>query len=437
MKRIWFIILLALLSAAPAWAEMITGPTQGRMAFDSVNNRYLLVYLTTASGPNYAINGKILNANGTLYKSEFSIRVVADQTKACASPVVAFDYATRRYLVIWQDSRNANADIYAQLVSADGDLITTSGTVTTSNTPLVANDAFVQSQPEIASDSNGKFMVVWRDMVDPVDGDIHGRVVPANAGVGAVLAICDDVALQQRPSVAYDSSAGKYLVAWVDYRDSNYNIYGRLIPGTGVLDLPDFFIVFAASDQTNPRVASVTGGATNFMVAYRNNDGLIYGRLVTSSTGAKPGDPFPISSYGSPSGDIISAVAYGSDRYLVTWSDSRNSGTSGNDIYGQYLNASGNLMDANFAVNTNIGNQLAPFVAGNTNDGSFLAIWTTYDANNDYEIKTSLLNAPTTPDDHGSSGGGGGCFIASAGSSWQMLAWALSGLLAAVGIRRR
>ena len=161
--------------------------------------------------------------------------------------------------------------------------------------------------------------------------------------------------------------------------------------------------------------------------------------MVTGSgAGTLNGASISISDVGkSVDEDLALSVALGTDRYLVTWIDSRNA-SSGDDIYGQYLTVAGQPIDANFAVNTEAGGQFNPYVMGNSNDGSFLAGWGYKVGASVNHLNSTILNAPVTPGGgSGGGGGGGGCFISSVGGGWQVLAWALSGLLAAVGIRRR
>lgn len=198
----------------------------------------------------------------------------------------------------------------------------------------------------------------------------------------------------------------------------------------------------AAADQTNP-VAACANSGSNFLVTYRDNaDSAFYARLVPAADGGSVGTSFAVSAASSVSGEVVSIVAWGKDRYLVTWIDSRNSATTGNDVYGQYINVSGSTVGDNFAVNAASESQVYPAVAGNTSAGSFLATWH-YPTNGGaaYALSASLIDPfalnGSSPIGGGSGSGGHRCLIASVPGSSSLLAGLLSGLLMLAGFKRR
>lgn len=66
------------------------------------------------------------------------------------------------------------------------------------------------------------------------------------------------------------------------------------------------------------------------------------------------------------------------NRYLSVWTDARNTETTGLDIYGAFVNALTNTIDAGseFAIATATGNQLQPDVAFDSKNGRFLIAFT-------------------------------------------------------------
>ena len=68
-------------------------------------------------------------------------------------------------------------------------------------------------------------------------------------------------------------------------------------------------------------------------------------------------------------------------RWLVTWQDSRNSGTTGYDVYGQQMSVSGTTLSTSgsqVAIGTLAGYAGAPDVVWgqpDSGDGAFLTVW--------------------------------------------------------------
>jgi len=91
------------------------------MAFDNVNQRFLVVWQDYRSGTNYDIYGQMVNTDGSLYGSNFAI---SQETNYQSSPSVAYDSVNQRFLVVWQDYRSGtNYDIYGQMVNANRSLV--------------------------------------------------------------------------------------------------------------------------------------------------------------------------------------------------------------------------------------------------------------------------------------------------------------------------
>lgn len=116
---------------------------------------------------------------------------------------------------------------------------------------------------------------------------------------------------------------------------------------------------------------------TNFLVVWTDDMGGLrqydfFGQLVS---------PVPITT--APGNQLLPYIASDGVNYLVTWTDLAND-TSGNlacdvdegtclDIYGQLVSRSGSLVDTNFAVVTDPGNQGQSPVAWGA--GKYLMAW--------------------------------------------------------------
>ena len=99
-------------------------------------------------------------------------RVIIPSGQEEHSPSVAA--SSSGYLVVWQDQRNGNADIY-------GARVTTAGVVSDPAGLPISTAANDQASPSVAASSSG-YLVVWRDERGGSDLDIYGTRV-TTAGV--------------------------------------------------------------------------------------------------------------------------------------------------------------------------------------------------------------------------------------------------------------
>jgi len=114
------------------------------------------------------------------------------------------------YLVVWNDDRNSNYDIYGTRVSPGGSVLDGSGFV-------VCNDASTQAYPAIASDG-AEFFVAWSDSrgASGYDGTTYGTKVDATGRVRDTRGVSIDSAitpLAVRPSLA-SGRRNTYLICF-------------------------------------------------------------------------------------------------------------------------------------------------------------------------------------------------------------------------------
>lgn len=119
------------------------------------------------------------------------------------------------YIVVWRDSRNGNADIYAQRFDS-------SGTALGDN--FKVNDDLgvaAQSAPSTAMDLPGNCIIVWTDKRDG-NSDIYGQFYDKDGkAIGSNYKVTRETnaSNQSAPSVAMKD--GKILTVWQDDRESS------------------------------------------------------------------------------------------------------------------------------------------------------------------------------------------------------------------------
>ncbi len=264
------------------------------VAYDSNNNRFLVVW---KDEPSADINGQFVNAvDGSLLFNTVgeNFTITNAPTSWPSEPDVSFDSAGDRFLVAWGDDRNATNDIYGQFVnSLDGSLLFN----TVGENFAISNETSWQSEPAVSYDSTGdRFLVVWEDARN-ANGDIYGQFVDASDGslvfnaMDVNFPISNEGNTQELVDLAYDATGNRFLAVWADHRSGIFlDIYGQLVDAsTGLLLInsvgQNLLITDNLFGQYTPAVASTGYGA--YLVVWEDNrDNFrneIYGQAIDAS----------------------------------------------------------------------------------------------------------------------------------------------------------
>ncbi|MGE5417066.1 MAG: Calx-beta domain-containing protein [Acidobacteriota bacterium] len=251
---------------------------QPSAVWDPINQRYLVVWLDVGHEPGLYttdLYGQLINYNGNKIGSNF---VVCSAANAQSEPSLTFDSTSQHYFLVWQDGRLGQNDIYGRLINSDGSLL--------GNDIVICSDSGNQLYPWVACDSNtGAFLVAWQDFNN---NDICGQVLDkAGTLVKSELLISGAPGQQYTPTVACDPITHKFMVCWIDDRNSSNtgnDIYGQIINANASLSGSNFEVLKDSSDQIYPCLISGAGGL--FMIAYENvkNPNVIGYKLVELAT---------------------------------------------------------------------------------------------------------------------------------------------------------
>jgi hypothetical protein len=299
-------------------------------------------------------------------------------------------------LVVWEDRRNlttTDLDIYGvRLDPADGTVLDPDGiaiSTATGNqtTPAVAAsaDGFLVAWADTRAD--GVNFDLFGARVDRANGAVIDGIDDAGG-----IPICEQPDTQSKPSVASDGT--DFLVAWVDARNrstTGADIYATRVSGDpldiGAAAVLDGSTGLRLSDDTayenSPAVAA---GAGRYLVAwedYRNGASYrldLYGNFVEAIDGTVSHPPSaPMSDGGfaiiyQSDAQYRPSVAFDGTRFLVAWEDERDKATSGFDIYATRISTSGSNLDGYLPVQQKGGDQSFARVAA-ADGGDFLVTW--------------------------------------------------------------
>ncbi|MBU8922374.1 MAG: choice-of-anchor D domain-containing protein [Bacteroidales bacterium] len=296
----------------------------------------VIVYYAYGSSGHYA---QRIDASGNLLWGASGVAVFSGIENPINLKVIPDGFGGM--LIAWQDSRNANDDIYAQRFSPGGVPRWTVGGV------AVCTEASNQERHEIVSDGAGGMIVGWDDNRNG-NNDLFAQRVDSS---GAVLwsvdgnVVCDYDYNQDYLEMISDGMGGA-IFAWEDLRAAlDWDIYAARITSLGITPwAADGVLVCSATDYRYD-VRLTTDGGGGAILAWRDargtGDDEIYAQRINllgiaewTANGIEvctPGTDFP----------IPQIVADGAGGAIIAWEDDR----SGNrDIYSQRVNATGALL---------------------------------------------------------------------------------------------
>ncbi len=291
-------------------------------------------------------------------------------------PVIAPDNLGGAFIV-WQDYRSGDANLYAQHVNSGGTALWTADGV-----PVVTSP-YDQVQPSVISDGNSGAIVAWQDIRNGVDFDIYAQKLQSSGSPAWTVngvAISTAANHQQYPVLASDGASGAFI-AWEDYRSDVPNIYLQKVSGTGTVSFTSGGVQLSASgfSQTQPRIIQDgLGGAIACWTDVRNGDADIFAQNVNSSGTLQwaAGGLGVCTSTGTQQNPVL--VTDGYNGAIVAWEDYRDTAP---DIFAQRVLSNGSLLWSinGIGVGTQTSSQTFPAIVENSSHG---AIVTWQDARN-------------------------------------------------------
>jgi len=217
---------------------------------------YLVVWQDKRSG-SYDIYAARVTSAGTLLDPGGI--PVSTATGDQLHPAVVFDGTN--YLIVWEDYRSGNYDIYGARLGPDGSVLDVAGIAISSATGA-------QQWPAMAFDGTN-FLVAWQDNRNGPYADIYcARVATSGTVVDPTgIAVSKAANEQLMPAVGFDGY--KYLVAWQDKRSASTSpdIYGAKVDKAGtVLDPTGLQIAKVAYMQLSPAISADPSG--QLVIAY-------------------------------------------------------------------------------------------------------------------------------------------------------------------------
>jgi predicted lipoprotein with Yx(FWY)xxD motif len=285
-----------------------------------------------------------LNADGYLLWPQSGVPVCTADTLQLEA-AMATD-GRRGAIIVWQDRRDADDNIYAQRVRENG-----SPAWAVDGVPI-CTAAGEQRGPCIAPDGRGGAFIAWQDGRNGADETYAQRVdssgAPLWAGDGVRVCVVpeDHFAPYDYPRIIADGRGGA-IIAWIDTRTHKYKVFAQRVDGDGQIQwVPEGVAVSptAAEQEMQKLVTDGCGGAIiswrqeRLDIWYHDN---IYAQRIDSLGTVRWGETGAPICTGNWRCSWPDPVANGEGGALISWEDMR---TGQTDIYIQRVDADGQVV---------------------------------------------------------------------------------------------
>ena len=353
------------------------------------SGNFVVVWEDDRNG-NDDIYAKRFNAEGDAMSSDMKVNDDTVGSNDQKSPEVGID-SSGNFVVVWEDSRNENSDIYAQfyIYGWQGDNFKINDDTGSSH----------QYGPDIDVDDSGNFVVVWHDERNEQDDIYAQRYDSYPIELGNNFKVNDgSEGNSQRPRITMDSN-GDFVVVWHDRRNGNYDIYTQCYDANGNEQGNNFIVNDDDGSSTQYNSAIAAEGNGDFVVVWvdnRKGNQDIFAQRYNAS-GLTLGDNFRVNDDTGSSFEYYPVIAVDDiGNFVVAWDDCRN---GLQDIYAQCFDSNGNLQNNNFKVNDNAENssQTHPSIAMKSN-GDYVVVWMDL-RSGDYDIYAQRFDSNGSPHD--------------------------------------
>ncbi len=221
------------------------------------------------------------------------------------------------FLVVWADD-DAGLHINGRLYSANTIPLTAEFQISAAS---VTPSPF----PKAATQSNGGFVVVWRDGIGSPDYEIKGRILDSlgNTVGGDFTVNANTTGVQELPDIA--ASEDGFMVIWKDGSD----ISGRALDSSGSPIGADFVVrTHTTNVHTFPRLQQRNG---RFVVAWTQGVGQALDPFVQEfeADGTPLGTALQVNTYTTGLQWSQQLAMQSSGRFVVAWTDYEQDAISG------------------------------------------------------------------------------------------------------------
>jgi hypothetical protein len=281
---------------------------------------------------------------------------ISERESAEYAPAIAYNSIHDEYLVVWENLwPGGSHDVYAQRVSASGELLSWF---------VVASSANDQMEPSVAYDPvRDRYLVTWSYDYwgNGSDWDIVGRFIPWSGPSASLndFLICSWTSGQAHSAVVYAAATQEFLVVWKNNLSAGVPPYisaRRVFADGSGFPLGDGFTVWSGTEFADYPDVAYNLARNEYLVTWdveRGESGLDIDAVRLSDTGGALGSgPFTVAGWTADEQRPAIAACAAADQYLVAWQSDQSTGGADEAIYARYLAGDGALGTVNLIDDT-------------------------------------------------------------------------------------
>ena len=353
------ITLFVLIVIAFAWAEWSSSATQNLPLCTAENEQRFPVLIADGEDGAIVAWSDARHANRDVFAQRVSMTgdmhwnadgiPICDLPSSQSWPLIVSDTVGGAILV-WGDTRHGNQDSYAQRIDANGNKLWNPEGVPVCTHPTLQDDVHA------IADGKGGVIVVWEDWRNE-NQDIYAQRIDAS---GKPLWEANGVPVYRGEGDQYDpvliaDGEGGAIFAWWDISTPDWNIFAQRLSadgkpvwhsGDGAEGAP-IPVCTAIGNQGAPIAVSDANGGVFFVWSDYRNDPNFYTRAQLYAQRINANGDALWAADGIPVCDLQvnqqqpDCVADGKGGFIVTWWDERDIFA---DIYAQRINANGEAL---------------------------------------------------------------------------------------------
>ncbi len=183
-----------------------------------------------------------------------------------SNPAIAMD-KYGNFIIVWQSYKQdgSGAGIFARSFSHDGKIITKEFRA---NTYLIGNQAY----PDIAMNDSGDFVITWiSEGQNGFAKSIHAQMFNSmGERVGKEIKVGSSAYDVEDSSAISIDKYGNFMIVWESREESDWNIYGQIFDynGNRVSESDILINTTTDYDQEHPDISTI--GSSQFMVVWKN-----------------------------------------------------------------------------------------------------------------------------------------------------------------------
>lgn len=321
---------------------------------------------------NWDLYAQRIDSDGNKLWPEDGIPICTGEPNS-RGPFLLFD-EDENTIIVWGDERNGNGNnVYVQKVDANGNILWEEN----GKPVCVTEDVHVGG---LISDGRGGVIVLINQGME-INANIYAQRINENGDLiwdGQIGApVCEAPNMQFAPKMVSDGNGGA-IIAWMDRRwdPDNTDIYAQRIDLDGNLlwQANGVPICTRGGDQFNPKLtACADGGAIITWDDYRcfMDNGIYAQKIRADGSTAWALNGVPVCTAGGAQ-HCTDVVSDGRNGAIIAWQDERNS-RNNVDIYVQRVDARGNVVWVERPVCNAGGNQYRPYLVSDNCNGAVVA----------------------------------------------------------------